>query len=175
MISKALIGIATSAALLAATSAQAAAPDCITKPELRAVVAFALPAFAEGMVERCRSRLPSDAYLTTRGPSLVTGLKAGQEAAWPLARRAVGKMAARDGKGDMAMFEELPFEMVEPLFAGMIETRFVDGIKARDCEDTNNILKTLDPLKPENFVDLITEVMMVAGRDDKELNICRAA
>lgn len=176
MISKSLIGAIAAAALLSATSGQAAnQDDCLTKPELRAVVAFALPAVADGMVERCRSRLPGDAYLITRGPALVKGLRAGQEAAWPLASRGIAKLAGRTSQEDMSMMTELPFDMVEPMVSGMIQTKFIDDIKTRDCEDTSNILSTLDPLKPDNFIDLLTEVLMIGGRDDKDLRICKPA
>lgn len=174
MISRTATVITACAALLASAQAQAAQKaECLTRVELRGVIAFALPTFAEGMVERCSSRLPSDAYLTTRGPALVKGLREGQAAAWPMARTGIVKLAG-GGDTDMSMLEDMPMEMVEPLFASMIQTRFIDGIKTSDCEDANNILRTLDPLKPENFVDFITEVMVIGSREDKDIRVCPA-
>jgi hypothetical protein len=172
MLSKPVFRACAVLALVSSTQLEAAqAQSCMTRNELRGMVAYMLPIFGSALIERCRSRLPANAYLTTRGPKLISALEAGQDAAWPAASAAIAKIGGTD-KSAAKMLDAMPPEAVKPMVESMIQTRFIADIKARDCQDADNIMRTMEPLPVGNVIDLITEILVIGARNDRELTVC---
>lgn len=174
MIAKNLFRCAGLLALVASAQLSAAqAKQCLTEPEMRGLVGYALPAVADAVVQRCSSILPANSFLNSRGAKLVSDLRLGQSAAWPAARSAIGKIGSGDGKSDETL-SELPEGLVGPLMEGMIQERFVDDLKPQGCKDIDRVLTTLAPLPAANMVEMITQIAMIAARDDKKMPTCQA-
>lgn len=158
-------------ALLSAGSAQAAqAPSCVTRAEMRGLVAYFLPTVVNSTITTCSQHLSGDTYLVSRAPTLVTTLDKGKDAAWPSARSAFLKIG---GKGkDAAMIEKLPDDLLRPLIETIITTELLPGIKPGQCADIDRIARTMEPLPADNTVDLVAEVLSVAARGDSKIPSC---
>lgn len=175
MLSKSVFRACAGLALVSSVQLEAAqAQSCMTRTELRGMVAYMLPMFGSALIERCRSRLPANAYLTTRGPQLMSALEAGQNAAWPAASAAIMKIGGAD-QSAAKMLDAMPPEAVKPMVENMIQTRFIADIKTRDCQDADNILRTMEPLPVGNIVDLVTEILVIGARNDREITVCTSA
>jgi len=170
-----LAGALTFAALILPSAAQAAtATQCMTKPELRGMVAYMMPSVVDSIIEKCKATLPADSFVATRAPELSRELAKGQPAAWPMAKRAFMKFGGDDDKGAAAMLEAMPEAAMRPLVENVLTQEFSGMIKTKDCKDVDAVLGTLVPLPAISFVDLFTEVLIIGARGDKELTICEA-
>lgn len=175
MIAKSLFRCAGVLALFSSAQLSAAqTQQCLTEPEVRGLVAYMLPSVTDSVIKRCASRLPSSAYLTTRGPALVTDLRKGQSAAWPAAQSAMVKMASKD-EDSAEMFRSMPESVVGPIMESMIAEELTDDIKAENCKDIDKVLATMAPMPAASLVDMFSAVVMIAGRDGKKLQTCQAA
>ena len=173
MMSRTTFRLCAGLALVASTQAQAAeAQRCLNRGELRGLVAYVLPSVAEMVIERCKTRVPANAFLNTRGPQLVKGLRAGQSAAWPMARSAFIKLAGDEGEEMAEMIEALPESTAGPIVEKVVEDEFGSSFKVKDCADIDRVLGTMAPMQASNFVDLFTEVLIIGGRDDKDIPVC---
>ena len=164
--------IAAAVALLTASQAQAAASACMTQGEVHGMVAYVMPSAMGALIERCRPALKSDAAMLTRGPLLVSELQAGQSAAFPMARQAFAKFSATDSKDTSDLFLSMPESMLKPIIEQAMSQELVGKVQVKNCADIDRVFKTLQPLPSGNFVDLITQVLAIAARDDHKLPIC---
>ena len=168
-------GVLALAALAVPSAAQAAAmTKCITKPELRGMVAYMLPAVVDSMIEKCSAGLPASSYIASRAPELSKELAKGQPEAWPLAKRAFMKFSGDADKDTAAMMEAMPESAMRPLVESVLVQEFSGMIKAKDCKDIDAVLGTLAPLPATGFVDLLTEMVVIGARGDKEMAICES-
>ena len=175
MIAKPLFHCAAMLALVSSAQLAAAqAKPCLNQGEVRGLVAYALPSVTETLIERCSTRLSATSFLATRGPKLASELRSGQEAAWPAAREAIIKLAGDDGKENGEMLRAMPEAMVGPMMEQMIAKKFSDEIKPESCKDIDRVLATMAPMPAANIVDLVTAVVMIGGRNDKQLRTCAA-
>ena len=168
----AIIALTSTTQLLAA--APASKTPCMTKPELRGLVAYVMPSAMSMVVDRCKSALPASAAMLTRGPQLIGDLEAGRSAAYPMARSAFSKFADRGDTSTVAMMQNLPESSFRPIMDGIMLEKFASSIKVKDCADIDRVFGTLNPLPASNFVDFVTEVFTIAARDDKQMSICPA-
>ena len=165
--------VAATMALLAAGQAQAAAATtCMTQIEVRGMVAYVMPSAIGALIERCRPALKSDAAMLTRGPQIVSELQAGQSAAFPMARQAFAKFSGADNKATADLFRTMPESTLKPIIESAMSTELVAGVQVKNCADIDRVFGTLQPLPASNFVDLITQVLAIAARDDHKLPIC---
>ena len=164
-----LLALASTAQLSAAQTAQ-----CLTEPEMRGLVTYAMPTLADTLVQRCKASLPAGSYLNTRGPGLVTSLRAGQSAAWPTAREALIKVSGRDEDSNQ-MLRTMPESVVSPILEQMIGDRFGETLEPKTCKDIDRVLTPLAPLPAPNLVEAVTQVAMIAARKSKDLPSCPAA
>ncbi len=170
-----LAGAFALAALTLPSAAQAAtATACMTRPELRGMVAYMLPFVVDSMVEKCSTGLPGDSFMATRAPDLSKELAKGQTAAWPMAKRAFMKFGGDADQQTTAMMEAMPETAMRPLVESVLVQEFGGMIKTKDCKDIDAVLGTLVPLPASSFVDLVTEVVVIGARNDKEMKICDA-
>jgi hypothetical protein len=163
-------------ALVASAQLQAAqtqAQTCLTRPELRGMVAYFLPTVLESTIETCSQRLTPDSYMLARAPRLLTTLEAGRSQAWPMAKAAFVKLGD-DGKTSTAeLFAALPEEAVRPLIEAVIIQKLGTTIKPDSCGDIDRVMAPLEPLPAANLIDVLTEAMAIAGRNDKQLRVCQ--
>ncbi|MFM5893421.1 MAG: hypothetical protein ACKOQM_03195 [Novosphingobium sp.] len=164
--------IAAAMALLSASQASAAATTCMTQPELRGMVSYVLPSVMGAVIERCRPSLPSNAAMLTRGSQLVGELQAGQSAAFPMARQAFSKFSGSDGKTGADLFNSMPEEALKPIIESMMAQELTKDVKTKDCADIDRVFATLQPLPARNFVELVTQVLTIAGRDNQKMSVC---
>ena len=167
---------AAALALLATGQLAQAAPakPCMSQAELRGMVAFVLPSVMNSVVEKCRSSLPAGSAMLTRGVQLVGELQAGQSAAFPMARIAFAKFSA-DGKDDASdLFLSMPESSLKPIIEGAITQELTSSVKVKDCPDFDRVFGTMQPMGASNFVELFTQVITIAARDDKKMSVCSA-
>lgn len=171
---KTIAGALALAALAVPSMAQAATAGCMTKPELRGMVAYMLPFVVDSAIEKCSGSVSADSFMATRAPELSKELIKGQPAAWPMAKRAFMKFSGDSDKQTAAMMEAMPESAMRPLLESVLTQEFTSKIMTKDCKDIDAVLGTLAPLPASSFVELITEVIVIGAREDKEMKICEA-
>ena len=173
-IAAATLALLSAAQLQATQTAKAArVAPCMTRPEVEGMVAYVLPAVLDSTIAKCRPELPASAYLIARAPRLSSDLAAGRESAWPMARQAFGKFGG--GGKDSRMMAQMPDELLRPLISFALESELSPSIKPENCKDIDRVAAVLEPLPAANVVSLITELMVLGGRNDGKLNVCASA
>lgn len=164
-------------ALVASTQAAAAqtqeAAPCLTRPELRGLVSYFLPTVLQSAITTCSQKLASDTYMLARAPQLLTSLEAGRPQSWPMAKAAFVKIGGGSDKSTADMFSKLPEEAVRPLIEAVIKEKIGSSIKPENCSDIDRVMAPLEPLPAANLIDVLTEAMAIAGRNDRQMRVCR--
>jgi hypothetical protein len=168
----AVMALASSAQLLAAQT-QAQSQTCLSRPEMRGLVAYFLPVVLESTIDKCTSRLAKDSYMLARAPQLLGTLDAGRSEAWPMAKAAFVKIGGDGDKNTSNLFASLPEEAVRPLIEAVIADKISSEIKPESCGDIDRIMAPLEPLPAANLVDVVAETLAVAGRGDKRMRLCQ--
>jgi hypothetical protein len=145
-------GLVALAALASASAAPAAHQTCLTRAELGATVAYALPTAIEATARMCRPVLARDGYLASAGADLAARYRAGQATAWPVARSAVIKLQG-GGLGKMAAL--LSDSTLQDLAAAAIAQFVAQTVHPGDCAEMEQALQLMAPLPPENTTGLI--------------------
>lgn len=168
--------LAASLALLSTSQLQAAPSatprPCMTPAELRGTVAYVMPLVMTTLIERCKPALPARVSLLTHGAQLVSAFEAGRSANFPLARKAFAKFSDAGDKNSAAIMLVMPEAVLRPLLDEMIAKDLTESIKVRDCPDIDRVFATLEPLPASNVIDLITQVVTIATRNDKKMSVC---
>jgi len=165
--------IAATLALLSAGQAQAAATDqCLTRPELRGMIAYVLPSVVNSAATRCSTGAATDSFFASRAPQLLAELEPARVAAFPMARQAFKKFGGDKDRSTMAIFDALPEEVFRPIVEAVVTEKIGGSIKPESCGDIDRIMKTIAPLPSANVTDLLTEVVMVAARNDRKMRTC---
>ena len=165
---KALFHVAGALALVSAGEAQAAgAAQCLTRAEVHGMVGYFLPMALDSASKTCAQQLPGNSFMRTSAPRVIAELNIGRDAAWPNARKAFNKLG---GEGEE--FGKMSDDLVKPMFDGMIDGLIGQEIKPRNCKDIDRIMTPLAAMPAASMVDLITEVFVVAMRNDKEMPTC---
>ncbi len=161
------------AALTLPQAAQAAATtQCMTRPELHGMMAYMMPFAIDSLVQKCSNRLSASSFVVSRGPALSKDLATGQAAAWPMAKRAFMKFGGSADKDATAMMEAMPESAMRPLLESVVTQEFSGMIKPENCKDIDAVLGTLAPLPASSYVDLLTQVVIIGARGDKQMQIC---
>ena len=163
-------------ALLSATSVQAAqaSKPCMTRDEVHGMVAYFSPSLLQSAMDKCAPQLGQEAYLASRGPAYVAQLREGQASSWPAASKAFAKLGGGKDAEGIALFASLPEEAVRPMVEAIIAQKLAPEIKPRMCSDIDRILATIEPLPARNLIDFVTEIIVLAGKEDKDINVCLA-
>lgn len=150
------VAAAVSIGLFASQPALAAAAEkpCITAEEMHAGITYLLPALVEGVQKKCAAALPKDAYLATKGVSLVDSYKA-------LARPESPELTSLIAK--IGMPKDIPASATKPMaemVSLMVVSKLQEDLKTDICPPVDRALALLDPLPAANMVGLIE--LMVA-------------
>ncbi|HEX7854365.1 MAG TPA: hypothetical protein VF503_11780 [Sphingobium sp.] len=161
------------ALMLASLSTQGAAqpaPACLSEPEMRSLIVYAMPEVADQLGKACAPSLPSAAYLVRSRADLVTRYSAAAAPEASVARQAFFKVAGL-GSGKLDALDETA---VHSLISIGIASALEKGIKPGSCRVVNDVLEQLAPLPPQNMAALISlalrEVGNKPGAGDKTNN-----
>jgi hypothetical protein len=159
--------ILTAAVLVALPNSVLAteAKPCLTSNEARSLIQVALPDVINTVVDKCKSALPTGAFLTRSGKDMATRYRSTTTGAWPNARLAFLKLAGPSGE----MLKALPDDAAKGLISAGITAAMGDGIKADQCVFIDRAVAALAPLPPENLADL-TIVFLEVGNTKRDLS-----
>lgn len=155
-------GIFRTAAALAAmvsTTAQAAEPACVTRAEVRSMAAYLMPVMVDPVIASCKPHLAPDAYLMVGGRQLVDSLAARKDSEWKVAKAAFSRAFGGGAMPDM------PDDALQSILTAKLSQEFAGNLKPQECSDISAIAAKLAPMSPDNLVDLVAEVAVVALRD----------
>jgi hypothetical protein len=147
---KAIIGALTLMSVPAQAATLTPKPiSCVTAPELRAGLAFAMEEVMVAVGSKCGPLLPETSYLRTKGSQLVAryaGVASdGTETLNTLVKRLGPDLKIADGD---------PVAM-----KGVVSTIIANGLgkhlSNKSCADVDKALSLLDPMPPENMIGLI--------------------
>lgn len=167
--------VAAVMALCGAVQAQAqaaAAPQCLTRGEIRGMVAYVMPTVLSAAAAKCAPGLPSTAFFATRAPQLITELEPGRAAAFPMAKQAFKKFGGKGDSSTSAIFDALPEEAFGPIIEAVVSEKLTGEIKHESCGDIDRVMTAMAPLPGSNMIDLITEAVVLAARDDRKMRSC---
>lgn len=172
------IRLAATAALAALIPLQAAqaqeAKSCISREEMRGLVAYMLPTVLNSTISTCKAHLPGDSYLIARAPALLDRLNADKDKAWPQAK--AGFMKFGGGKASSAkILDAMPDEVIRPFIEAAITAEIAPKVKPESCADIDRLSATLEPLPASNMVNMFAEILNLVAREDKKLSSCPAA
>lgn len=172
------VRIAATAALAAIIPLQAAqaqaAKSCITRSEMRGMVAYFLPTLLDSTITTCKAHLPGDSYLIGRAPALLDRLNEGKDKAWPDAKAAFMKFGG--GKApETKVLDAMPDEVIRPFIEAAITAELAPKVKPENCADIDRLTATLEPLPASNMVDMFAEILNLVAREDKKLSSCPSA
>ncbi|AYJ85662.1 hypothetical protein D3Y57_06365 [Sphingomonas paeninsulae] len=144
----------------AAGAATTPSAVCITSTELRAGMAYLVPAMIRGVREKCTTILPRDAYLNKHGDELITRFQASRMTDTKALQSLVGKIQPNpdvpaSANGAMA-----------DVIAATLVAKMQATIKPTTCPGIDKTLALLDPLPAENVVGLFELIGSAVTKDD---------
>jgi hypothetical protein len=171
-----------SAALVALLPAQAfaqSARPCLTPKEGQALITFALPDVVIGITDKCGPVTGTSSFLATSGRALASSYRATSNAAWPVARPAIRKLAGENGQ----LLDLMPDDALKSFAGAFAATAVVKQISPDRCNDIDRVMKVASPLPPENMSMLVGIMLEFLARPTAQaaiatakppLNICPA-
>ena len=154
-----LTPLAATAAPAAKAQASDAAP-CMTRPQLEALITYALPTVIEGVATKCAGTLGAGSYLRRSGATLAARYRADSDRQWLMVRAAVSAMVGPKLGG-------IGETMQKSLVSTMAGAAIVDSIAAKDCGSVNEAVELLSPLPAENLGRLTALLAVLGMKDDK--------
>lgn len=167
---RSIVSLAASLALVVAMPARAAAPEpCINPAEMHGLIAYFLPEVIGEVTRNCSAQVPPGSYLRSGLPRIGAELKSRNEEFWPTARSAFFKMSkARDAKAMAALSDEALKPMVDAMMAEKIKI----PVRPADCADVNDITESLAPLSADQTVHLLATIFGAVARRDSTMRSC---
>ncbi len=152
---------------LGAGQAQAARPACVDPRDMRTLIAVALPDAVEALADRCRSVLPTDAFLPNEGAELAARYR--QEAPVDPAR-ARHAIEAATGQ-DLSIFASN--DTVTNLARQFIGDQITHHVPTQDCATADGMVALAAPLRADAMIEAILLALELAGPDQtKGLAVC---
>lgn len=139
---------------------------CVTRDQIASLGLYVLPAALPVVVERCRSALPADAWLTVEGTAYAERLASGREAHWPGARTAFEKLSgerAPEGVSDTSL---------RSLVDDAVRAKLPSTIKERHCPQIDEAARLLAALPPENLAGIAAMLMELGTEKDNDFRVC---
>jgi hypothetical protein len=159
---KALIGTTVLLVLpVQAATLPSKSVSCVTEPELRAGLAFAMQEVMVTVSSRCGPNLSETSYLRSKGSQLVARYadtaSNSAEVLNSLIKRLGPKLKIADGD---------PVAM-----KGMVSTLIATGLgkmlSDKSCEDVDQALRLLDPMPAENIIGLFVFAAQKADESNR--------
>lgn len=147
--------LAASLSMGAATAASAAQPVCLSKPEARSLLTYALPQVISGTGKRCSAVLPADSYLRQHGNELAARYGTQKARYWPEAKAAFLRISTAKDPQLGQFTRNLPDGSMQQLVDVTVEGMVSQNVKLESCDDIDLAIDLLSPLPPENTAGLI--------------------
>lgn len=171
----ALAAAALLLAISAGAGAQTAKLSCVSRDEAGALVTFALPTVVTRLAERCRPALPATAYLSANAARLADRYAADADAAWPQARRAIGRLFST--LLGQPMPAEMNGDLVRQLAEPTLATLLAEKVRTADCAVASDALQALATVSARDIGRLAAIGAAFADRKGEGiagvLKICR--
>lgn len=150
-------------------AAQAPLP-CLTPKEAQAIIAFGLPDIVRGVTNKCAPVLGPTAFLAQSGKALADRYQPTANAAWPMARPAIAKLA----QDNAALFDLMSDEALRPFSSALMTTAIVKTIEPRQCSDIDRVIRVVAPLSPENMSMLVGILLEIMSRPKAQAAVAKA-
>lgn len=164
-----MIRIAMTAALLALPQAAAAHADaCLTRAEVRTLIAFATPSLLEAATRICTSALPADAFLRVGAPAMVERLRTESQDEAGRIIPVIEKLAGEK------MPPGLSEETTQGLVRDIVGAELAKDIKPGDCRVIDTVASSLAPLPAGNIATLMAAILELgmAKNEKAPFRIC---
>jgi hypothetical protein len=165
----------TLAAFALPGAAIAQTPRCIPQDQVAALVTFALPTLVGRLAHRCGPELSPNAYLVANAQALADRYRPDADAAWPVARRAIGDLFQKFLGQPMPpeMNSDLIRTLVEPALGGLLAKQ----VSPADCSTANQAITSAAPLRGSDVGQLAALALTVIDKKGKGiagvLTICK--
>ena len=163
-----MIRIATAAVLLALPQTAAAQADaCLTRQEVKTLVAFATPSMLDATAKKCAAALPADAFLRTGVAAMVERLRIEGRAETGAIIPVIEKLAGEK------MPAGLSEETTQGLVRDVVGAEVAKDIDPKNCGAINELASALSPLPAANIASLMLAILELGGSDKKSpFRIC---
>ncbi|MBO0748847.1 MAG: hypothetical protein J2O44_00240 [Porphyrobacter sp.] len=157
------------AALTISTTASAAMPRLpdMSGDEASALAVYAMPSIIAASRQTCASELSPNGFLAMQGPGLARRYATEQNAAWPLARSALLRVASTKAPDQAKTFASLPDKAVRPLADALIEQEVAAKIHPRSCRNIERMAEAISPLDPMDAGRVLGVMFDIASASDK--------
>ena len=154
------------ASMIVAFPAQAVTPQtkavtCLTEPELRAGLAFAMQEMMVTVGSKCSPLLPETSYLRTKGSQLVERYADTASNSNEILNGLVKRLGP-----DLKIADGDPVAM-KGLASTMIANGLGKFLTDKNCLDVDKMLNFLDPLPPENLIGMIEFAIQKVDASDR--------
>ena len=161
-----LAAVAAMACIAAPTLA--AAQQCVTPAETRAMTIYVVPASVQALELRCGEQLPADGFLAREGRGFAGRYSALQAQSWPQAKSGLLKVlgstaAAGPVRDNLALIANLPDEHVRPLVDALVVQELSSRIPLADCASAEQLLQTMSRIEPEVAGTLVSQMLTLFG------------
>ena len=158
--------LAAAAISTAAVSAMPKLPD-MSGDEASALAVYAMPGFLSAARQTCASELSPNGFLAMQGPGLAQRYAAEQNAAWPVARAALLRIAEKKAPDQVKTFATLPDNAIRPLADALIEQELAAKIHPRSCRNIERMAEAISPLDPRDASRVLGVLFDIASASDK--------
>jgi hypothetical protein len=161
------------AAALAATTISTAALSAMPKlpdmsgDEASALAVYAMPGFLTAARQTCASELSPNGFLAIQGPGLAQRYAAAQNAAWPVARSALLRIASVKAPEQAKTFAALPDKAIRPLADALIQQEVAAQIHPHSCRNIERMAEAISPLDPIDASRILGVLFDIAATSDK--------
>ena len=164
-----MIRFAAAAAFLALPQVVAAQTPCLTRQEVRTLIAFTAPSLIEAAANKCAPTLPADAFLRTGAPAMIERLRGESRA------EAEGITAVVEKLAGEKLPQGLSQETMRGLIRDMLGAEFSKDINPKDCSPINELTSSLSQLPAANIATMISVILELGGSDKKApFRICES-
>jgi hypothetical protein len=164
-----MIRFAAAAALLALPQVVAAQTPCLTRQEVRTLIAFTAPSVIDAASRRCGPTLPADAFLRTDAPAMIERLRGESRA------EAQGVTAVMEKLAGDKLPQGLSEETMRGLIRDTLGAEISKDINPKDCSLINELTASLSPLPAANIATMVSVILELGGSDKKApFRICES-
>ena len=167
------LAIPFAAAALAAASLSGVAASAIPRlpdmsgDEASALAVYAMPGFIAAARQTCADVLSPNGFLAMQGPGLAQRYAAEQNAAWPVARSALLRIATTKAPNQAKTFATLPDNAIRPLADALIQQELAAQIHPHSCRNIQRLAEAISPLDPIDASRVLGVLFDIAATSDK--------
>jgi hypothetical protein len=141
-------------------------PD-MSGDEASALAVYAMPSFIAAARQTCASELSPTGFLAMQGPGLAQRYAVEQNAAWPVARSALLRIATAKAPDQAKTFASLPDNAIRPLADALIQQELAAKIHPKSCRNIERIAEAISPLDPRDASRILGVLFDIASTSDK--------